>query len=103
MPGLLLATGRFPAAKAMLLGLASRAHNGMIPTEFPEDASKPPLYSGADTSLWFINAVWHYLRYTGDEATVQQKLLDQIVQIIRAYQHGASPGIVADANGLLVC
>ena len=102
MPGVLLVTGRFAQAKAMLLGLAARVRNGLVPTELPEDASEPEHFSGADTSLWFVNAIWQYLRYTGDEATVS-KLLHTAMQIVRTYQYGANGGIRADRESLLEC
>src|SRR5262249_53879877 len=66
--GVLLVTGKFTIARSMLLSLAARIRGGVIPNEFPENGSQP-LYNGADTSLWFINAVHQYVRYTGDEAT----------------------------------
>ncbi|MEA2707847.1 MAG: hypothetical protein QOF78_448 [Phycisphaerales bacterium] len=103
MPGILLVTGKFAEAKAMLLGLAARVRNGLVPTEFAEDASEPEQFSGADTSLWFVNAIWQYLRYTGDEQTVAKKLLDVAMQIVRTYHYGANPGISADRQGLLEC
>ncbi len=101
LPGVLLVTGKTAIAKEMLLSLAARVRNGLIPTEFPEVGAEP-VYGGADVSLWFINAVHHYLRYSGDEATAV-RLFDTIVQILRAYQFGGSAGIVADPDGLLVC
>jgi predicted glycogen debranching enzyme len=101
-PGILLVTGKLAQAKAMLLNLAARARGGMIPTEFPEDGSAP-LYNGADTSLWFVNAVHQYLRYSAvDDDTTTRKLADCVLQIVRAYRHGAELGIKADADGLLV-
>ena len=99
LPGILLATGKFETAKSLLVSLASRLRNGLIPTEFCEDASRMT-FSGADTSLWFINAIWQYLRYSGDEATVR-KLLDAALEIVRHYQAGTELGIAVRANGLL--
>jgi predicted glycogen debranching enzyme len=103
LPGVLLVTGRFAEARAMLLGLAARVRNGLVPTEFPEKLSEPETFNGADTSLWFVNAVWQYLRYTGDEATVSKKMLDVVVQVVRTYHHGANAGITTDRDGLLNC
>ncbi len=100
MPGLLMVTGKFDAAKAMLLALASRLRNGLLPTEFAENATDCA-YSGADTSLWFVHAAWQYLRYTGDDTTVR-KLLDPIQQIIRSYQKGTDLAIQTDPAGLLM-
>ncbi|MEO6435555.1 MAG: amylo-alpha-1,6-glucosidase [Tepidisphaeraceae bacterium] len=99
LPGLLLVTGKFGLAKQVLLGLAARLQQGLIPTEFPEDGS-PPTYNGADTSLWFVNAVWQYQRYSGD-ASGTKKLFDAVDQIIRAYHRGADLGICTDNEKLL--
>jgi predicted glycogen debranching enzyme len=101
LPGVLLVTGKFAAAKAMLLSLARQARKGMIPTEFPEDGSAPR-YTGADTTLWFVNAVHQYLRYTAGDEKSNQKLVDTVLQIVRAYRRGAELGIKADGDGLLV-
>ena len=101
--GILLIPGRFAQAKALLLGLAGRVRNGLIPTEFAEIPSEPEHFGGADTSLWFINAIWQYLRYTGDEENVSTKMLDVAMQIVRTYHYGANPGIAADRRGLLEC
>lgn len=98
--GVLLVTGKFELARSMLVGLAGHLRNGMLPEQFPETASAEPVYAGADVSLWYVNAVWQYLQYTGDEA-LASRLLNEIVHLLRSYQHGGSPGIAADADGLL--
>jgi predicted glycogen debranching enzyme len=97
--GLLLCTEKIAEAGALLQSMAERIKNGLVPTEFPEDGSEP-LYNGADTSLWFVDAIYHFLRYGGDEA-VARKLLDVVLEIISKYQHGTDLGLVADADGLL--
>jgi predicted glycogen debranching enzyme len=99
LPGILLVTGEFDHAKSLLNFAASRLSAGLIPTELTETAQVQ--FIGADTSLWFINALWQYLRYTGDEATAQ-KLLDLVLEIISRYQHGTKLGIHTDASRLLV-
>jgi predicted glycogen debranching enzyme len=99
LPGLLLVTGRFAEAKALLQSMAADLDNGLLPSEYPEDRS-PPIYNGVDTSLWFIHAVWQYLRYSGDEQTAE-RLLDPVLEIIESYQHGAGLGIHADQEGLI--
>ena len=103
LPGVLLVTGKFAQAKALLLGLAARLRNGLVPTQFAEDASEPEQFSGCDTSLWFVNAIWQYLRYADDEPAVTTKLLDAAVHVVRTYRYGANPGIATDAGGLLEC
>lgn len=102
LPGLLLVTGKLPAAKAVLEYFATLANRGLLPTEFPtETDSVPPQYRGADVSLWFINSVREYLRYSGDDKTVQ-KLFDTIDAILQAYESGTALGISTDPDGLLL-
>lgn len=97
--GLFLIPGRIDEARQLILSLASRVQDGLVPTNFSE-SGEPPLYDGADTSLWFINAVHEYLRYTEDEQTVRS-LLPALEEIIAAYRRGTRLGIRADADGLL--
>ena len=99
-PGLFLATGRFEEARSLLLSTATLLRDGLLPSGYAEDGSAP-LYRGADVSLWFINAVWQYLRYSADEATVLQNLLGPVLDILAAYRAGTGLGITVDGDGLL--
>ncbi len=99
--GLYLVTGRFTEGRDVLVGLAARLKNGLIPTTFSEESNEPE-YSGADVSLWFAQAVCDYLRYTGDEATVRDRLFNPLLRIIDCYQHGTDLGISTDHDGLLL-
>ena len=78
--GLFLVTGRVCEGRSLLLSMASRLDRGLLPPEFPENGSAPPTFNGADVSLWFVNAVSAYLRYTGDEATVSGQLFDAVLR-----------------------
>ncbi|MGB7156668.1 MAG: amylo-alpha-1,6-glucosidase [Tepidisphaeraceae bacterium] len=98
-PGLFLVTGNFPAAKAMLQSLATQLDHGLLPSCIPEKGSDS-FYHGADVSLWYVNCLWQYLRYTGDEATVS-RLLDAATEIVTNYRHGTLLGIATDGDGLL--
>jgi predicted glycogen debranching enzyme len=97
--GLFLVPGRFDEAKKLLQYFAGALVDGLMPTEFSESGGQPG-YNGADTSLWFINAVNDYLRYTSDEATVQS-LLPAIETIVEAYRRGTKLGIECDEVGLI--
>jgi predicted glycogen debranching enzyme len=98
LPGTLLVTGQYDVAKGILLGLASQVRNGTMPTEFYETGGEG--YSGADTPLWFVNAVFHYHRYTKDEATLA-RLLPAVDQIVAAYELGAAADVEIDRDGLV--
>jgi predicted glycogen debranching enzyme len=102
--GLFLMTGRHDAGRTFLMQLLARLKDGLLPTEFSEDGS-PPVHDGADTSLWFINAAWDYLRYAPSLSRgaggFAERLLSAILQIIEQYRHGTGLGICADEDGLL--
>ncbi len=98
--GLFLIPKKFTAARTFLLGMIERLVDGLLPSELSE-ASGTGIYKGVDPSLWFINAVYQYLRYTGDAETVRHPLLDAVMQIIQWYRSGTTLGIRADVDGLL--
>lgn len=98
--GLFLIPQRFEQGLALLESMAAQLRDGLMPTEFAEDGS-PVRYCGADTSLWYLNAVHEYLRYTHDDRTVRSRLLETIVRIIRCYQVGTALGISIDSDGLV--
>jgi predicted glycogen debranching enzyme len=97
--GLFMVPRRFEQGRGLLVALASRLRDGLIPTEFPESGDEPA-YSGADTSLWFINAVGEYFRGTNDSATIRA-LFPAIQKIIAAYRAGTTLGICCDAEYLI--
>ena len=98
--GLMLVPRRFADARSLLLWAASQIQDGLIPSELPEDGS-PPAYLGDDVSLWFVHAVWQYLRYTGDDLTVARDLMPTVWEILHAYRRGTGLGIGCDPDGLL--
>ena len=97
--GLFLVTGKIDHARRLLLGLAAQMRDGLIPTEFSEDGQAPK-YNGADTSLWFINAIALYDQASGDEPTLRA-LLPAVQNIIDSYRRGTWLGIGVDADGLV--
>jgi predicted glycogen debranching enzyme len=99
LAGLFLVPGRLEEARSLLESRAALANAGVLPSLLPEDSS-PPVYHGADVSLWFINAVHQYLQYSADEAA-GRRLLDVVNDIIDNYRHGTRLGIIADSDGLI--
>jgi predicted glycogen debranching enzyme len=97
--GLLLVPGRFDEARSLLESAAALVDGGLIPSELPEDSS-PPVYHGADVSLWYVNAVWQYLNYAPDEG-LATRLLGVLDEIIESYRRGTRLGIIADQDGLI--
>jgi predicted glycogen debranching enzyme len=99
LAGLLLVTGKLATARAVLEQFATLLVDGLMPSEFPVDGAAPK-YRGADVSLWFVNAVREYLRYSNDDQTVR-RLYPAVDAILAAYERGAGLGIRVDADGLL--
>ncbi|MBE0520497.1 glycogen debranching protein, partial [Candidatus Bathyarchaeota archaeon] len=54
-----------------------------------------------DASLWYVNAVLQYLKYTGDFRFVQEKLWETLKTIIENYARGTAFNIHVDGHGLL--
>jgi predicted glycogen debranching enzyme len=100
LPGLLLATGRFQEARDILSGYARTIDHGMVPNRFP-DATDQPEYNTVDASLWYIVAIFHFLRYTKDFEFVRQHLWEKMKEIIVHYQNGTRFQIHMDLDGLI--
>jgi predicted glycogen debranching enzyme len=100
LEGLTLLTGRFDDARAVLLTLANRVKNGLVPNFLAADP-QDDAFNSIDASLWFAHAVCRYHAYTGDDATVREHLWPTIAQIIEAYLAGTLFGIRIGADGLL--
>ena len=98
--GLFLTTHRFDEAKSLLQRYALREERGLIRAEWsPESATA--LHYPADVSLWFVNAVWQYLRYSGDATFVIAELFPAIESILRHFQDGTTTGVRVDVDGLI--
>jgi predicted glycogen debranching enzyme len=100
LPGLLLVTGRFEAAKRILLQFGSYIKNGLIPNLLLDESGEP-LYNTVDGTLWYINAVFQYLKYTGDFDFVQQALWTKLKAIIEKHERGTPNDIRVDTDGLI--
>jgi predicted glycogen debranching enzyme len=97
--GLFLVTGRLAEGRSLLVSLAGQMRDGLIPTDFSESGDGPG-YNGADTSLWFINAVGEYGQFSNDEPGMRM-LFPAVEKIIKAYREGTKLGISCDADGLV--
>jgi predicted glycogen debranching enzyme len=100
LPGLCLVTKRFAEARDILAAFAGSASEGMLPNRFP-DAGETPEYNTADATLWFFVAARAYLRYTGDDAFVRDKLLPVLEDILAWHDKGTRFHIHCDDDGLL--
>jgi predicted glycogen debranching enzyme len=101
LPGLLLVTGRFEDARRVFLSYAHYCKSGLIPNFIP-DRGEQVSYNTVDATLWYVNAVFQYLKYTGDFDFVHDHLWDTLKEILDKHVHGTSFGIHVDSDGLLL-
>ncbi len=100
LPGLMLVTGRFEEAKSVLSRFNAYCKQGLIPNYF-HDKSGKAAYNTVDATLWFVNAVLHYLKYTGDFEFVRRQLWENLKDIVESHLKGTAFGIHVDSDGLL--
>ncbi len=100
LPGLTLVQGRFDDAREILLSYAQFVDKGMIPNRFP-DYGESPEYNTVDASLWYINAVYQYLRFAKDLKTIRKDLYGVMREIIEWYKKGSRYNIGMDSDGLI--
>jgi predicted glycogen debranching enzyme len=100
LPGLMLATGRFKDAEKILLDFMRHSKKGLIPN-FIQDRSGEPTYNTVDATLWYVNAVLQFLKYTGDFKFIQKQLWENLKAIVESHQKGTAFGIHLDSDGLL--
>jgi predicted glycogen debranching enzyme len=101
LPGLMLVTGRFNDARSILQDFIQYCKNGLIPN-FLSDRSGEPSYNTVDGTLWYINGVLQYLKYTGDFAFVREELWENLQAIIDHHEQGTLFGIRLDNDGLIM-
>lgn len=101
--GLVLCTKRFDEAKEILESFSKYVKDGLIPNLFP-DSNTEPLYNTVDASLWYFQAVYKYLKYTGKEEDynfIENKIYDKLVEIFKAYSTSTLFSIGMDIDGLI--
>ena len=84
LSGLLLVTGHYKEAKEIIRRFAQYERNGLIPNRI-----RPKLieYNTVDASMWFIQAIKSYLKYTNDWAFLRE-MLPVLRNIIDKYIEG---------------
>ncbi|NWF86607.1 glycogen debranching enzyme N-terminal domain-containing protein [Candidatus Bathyarchaeota archaeon] len=100
LPGLMLVTGRFDDARKVFLTFKKHFKDGLIPNYIP-DQLETPAYNSVDASLWFVNAVLQYLKYSNDFKFVHEQLWETLKAIIDNYVRGTIFNIRMDNDGLL--
>lgn len=99
LPGITLVTKRFDDAKKILQSYGAYCKNGLIPNVFAERDAQP-VYNTVDASLWYIDRVYQYLKYTNDARSVE-KLWPIMQSIIDEYVRGTDYGIHMDYDYLI--
>jgi predicted glycogen debranching enzyme len=100
LSGLTLLTGRFEEARQVFLTFKERYSNGLIPN-FISDSDEPLAYNTVDATLWFVNAVLQYLKYTEDFKFVQEQLWEPLKTSMECHIRGTVFNIHVDDDGLL--
>ncbi len=101
-PGLTLVTGRFADAKEILSTFKHYCREGLIPNRFPDHARDKPEYNTVDATLWYLNAVLQFLKYTGDFEFVRQELWSTLKSVIDYHIRGTLYGIHVDEDVLVM-
>ncbi len=100
LPGLMLINERYEDARKTFLNYAKHCKRGLIPNFLPDVAGEPA-YNSVDASLWFLNALLQYLKYTGDLRFVKENLWETLKDIVENYVEGTLFGIHMSEDGLL--
>ena len=98
LEGITLETNRFKDAKEIINSFKNYIKNGLVPNLISEDGAES--YNSVDASLWYIDAVYKYYKYTMDSDFVKD-MYPTLMQIINAYKNGTSYDIKMDEDGLI--
>jgi predicted glycogen debranching enzyme len=96
MEGLLLLNGEYEIAKSIIKRYLDFEEKGLLPNGFLHNGE--PIYKGVDVSLWAINAIYSFYRYSKDKAFIM-KIFPKILDIIDWYWKGN--GIISNNNGII--
>ena len=99
MEGLLLISGSASRAKKMLLTLAQQSRGGLVPNIL-EESDRRYEFLG-DSSLWFIVALFQYIRVTRDQKALEM-VWPTVQEIIVRYLHQEGEHPVMDQDGLIM-
>ncbi|MFH1540418.1 MAG: 4-alpha-glucanotransferase, partial [Elusimicrobiota bacterium] len=107
LPGLLLTTGKYEEAKEVFRNYAKYQRDGFIPNTITSEVGvSAPSYNSADSSLWFIEALYKYYEATEDIKFIKE-LLPVVSMIIARYKKVATDvdlqnEIYLDSDNLIV-
>jgi len=99
LPGLTLVTKRYDDARQILESFSKYCQKGLIPNAFMDRDSKA-VYNTVDASLWYIDRVFQYVKYTNDERFLKN-IWGVLDSIIFGYKNGTDFGIHMDEDFLI--
>lgn len=99
LPGLTLVTKRYNDAKEILDSFSKYSHKGLIPNAFMDRDSKA-VYNTVDASLWYVDRVFQYMKYTNDKNFLEN-IWEVLYSIIFGYKNGTDFGIHMDRDFLI--
>ncbi len=100
MRGLCLASGRLDDARQILLAWSGAVSEGMLPNRFPDHGEAE--YNAVDASLWYIIAVFEFLRVASKISDRERmQLLASVDAILTGYSKGARYRIHCGEDGLI--
>ena len=99
LPGITLVTKQFEKAQQILVNFGNFCKKGLIPNAFM-DRDSVAVYNAVDASLWYVDRVYQYLKYTNDMSTLKE-LWPILSSIIEAYRNGTDFDIHMDSDFLI--
>lgn len=96
---LVLKTNRYSDAKDIVLYFSKYIKDGLVPN-FVNDFGGQA-YNSVDSSLWYIEAVYKYYKYTNDTATIEL-IYPKLKEVIDSYIKGTLYNIKMDSDGLIM-
>lgn len=98
--GLTLVTKRFDDARQILYTFSRYVKHGLVPNMFPDEGQEPA-YNSVDAALWYFEAVYKFVKYTGDYKFVYENIYDVLREIIDSYISGTRFSIKMDDDYLI--
>ena len=100
--GLFLVLKKHDEAKELLLKALDFEKNGLLPLSMTMEKNDIR-YSSVDTTLWYFNALYKYLEYTGDYSFTGAtgEYFQKLTQIIHKFREGTDYNIHCGNDGLL--
>jgi len=100
LPGLMLVNGRLEDARNVILDYTNYCKLGLVPNLI-DDKTGIPLYNTVDGTLWYINSILQYLKYSGGFEFIEKFLWSTLVEVIENHKRGTLNNIHEDNDGLL--